>query len=227
MRKRVAAAILVFVLGGAAIIASGMTDLYVSGVWRYRLTVAVDTPEGVRQGAAVREIWASASDIGPGLPESTSTTHIKGEAVAVDLGARGVLFALIDWDSYDEVGKTFPYTAARGIPDRIRYFKNLKPGLKADLARAQWPRMVTFADMKDPKSVKAVNPDDLAATFGPGVAIKSVTVEITTDPVTWGIEKWLGWLPALGGGYLDGQFSGGGPELSNILYGGNFSKGEN
>ncbi len=51
----------------------------------------------------------------------------------MDLGERGVLFALIDWDSYREVSEIWYYTAAKGIPDRIRHFKNLEPGLKAEL----------------------------------------------------------------------------------------------
>jgi hypothetical protein len=102
------------------------------------------------------------------------------------------LFALIAWDSYREVTETFPYTAAKGIPDRIRHFKNLKPGLKAELTNPKfWPRMVTFGDLDDPKSVKAVNPDNLAAAFGEGVSLEGISVEITDEPVTWEMDKVL------------------------------------
>lgn len=222
--------------------AFAMSDLYVSGTWRYRLSVEIETPEGVKTGSAVREVWASASNIRIGFPESTSKTNIKGEAVVVDLGARGVVFALIDWDSYEEVGRTFPYTAAKGVPDRIRHFRSLKPGLKKDLPLDQYPPFVMFKDLNDPKSVTLVKGhrfdadkqehipvDAFEALFGPGVRLKSITVEITEDPVTWGIEKWLGWLlkkdGKYNGGYLDGQFAGGGPALSNILHGGNFKTG--
>ncbi len=34
----------------------------------------------------------------------------------------------------------------------------------------EYPLMVTFADIADPASVILVNPDDLAASFGPGGA---------------------------------------------------------
>ena len=107
--------------------AFAMSDLYVSGTWRYRITVEVETPEGIKTGSAVREVSNAASSIRFGFPESTSPPEVRGEAVVVDLGERGVLFALIDWDSWREVSETFPYTAAKGIPDRIRHFKNLKP----------------------------------------------------------------------------------------------------
>jgi len=46
--------------------------------------VPVETPEGIKESSAVREAWASASSIRIGLPESTSKTHIRGEALVAD-----------------------------------------------------------------------------------------------------------------------------------------------
>jgi hypothetical protein len=65
--------------------------------------------------------------------------------------------------------------------------------------------------------------DNLAATFGKGVRLKNITIEMTDEPVTDAeVEKHLPWLKNNPLGYLDGQSSGGGPHLSNILHGGNF-----
>ena len=61
--------------------------------------------------------------------------------------------------------------------------------------RSAYPMLVTFGDLADPTSVAEVDPDDLAATFGEGVKLKRITVELTDDPVTTGIEERLGWLP--------------------------------
>ncbi|MBS0563021.1 MAG: hypothetical protein JSR87_00565 [Proteobacteria bacterium] len=59
--------------------------------------------------------------------------------------------------------------------------------------------MVTFDDISDPKSVRQVDPADLAATFGPGVALKAVTLAVTDAPVTEGkVEGVLGDLAAMG-----------------------------
>ncbi|MCP4095679.1 MAG: hypothetical protein GY748_05500, partial [Planctomycetaceae bacterium] len=56
-----------------------------------------------------------------------------------------------------------------------------------------FPLLVTFTDINDPASVKKIDPDDLAASFGPGYSLKSVTLEITGEPVTQGVvEKVLG-----------------------------------
>lgn len=55
--------------------------------------------------------------------------------------------------------------------------------------------LVTFRDIDDPASVEKVDPANLAATFGEGVSLKRITVELTDGPVTRGIEERLPWLP--------------------------------
>jgi hypothetical protein len=77
--------------------------------------------------------------------------------------------------------------------------------------------LVRFGDLRDPRSVEKVDPGNLAASFGPGFALRRITVQLTEDDVTTGIGKRLGWLGTSVQGYLDGQFTGGGPALSNIL----------
>ena len=67
-----------------------------------------------------------------------------------------------------------------------------------DVARqmhdAGFPILVTFTDITKPESVKKVDPANLAASFGPGVKLKTVTLEITSAPVTEGtVETILGW----------------------------------
>ena len=47
-------------------------------------------------------------------------------------------------------------------------------------------------DINDPNSVIEVDPDNLAATLGPGVSLKRIMLEITDEPVTEGkIEQIL------------------------------------
>ena len=67
-----------------------------------------------------------------------------------------------------------------------------------------WRLLVTFADIADPTSVARVDPNDLAASFGGGVRLKAMTLEITRAEVTDGVvDALLTWLgpyqePALG-----------------------------
>ena len=220
---------------GAALAAEIVHKAVPCGTWRYKVTVNVDTPEGLKTGHAVRE--AKVCLVKHLVPEvADADVNPKGEAVVVDLGKRGVLFALTNFDNYQILWSVFPGPPAfeeKGL----RYYETLKA--KAVLKPDQYPQMVMFKDITDPKSVtmakgwvfdvktqQHVPVDHLAELFGAGVTIKDVTVEMTEEPVTWGIEKRLGWLSANKGGYLDGQFAGGGPELSNILHGGNFKHGD-
>ncbi|MEP3196791.1 MAG: hypothetical protein ABJO57_02900, partial [Lentilitoribacter sp.] len=85
-----------------------------------------------------------------------------------------------------------------------------------------------------PTSVKEVDPANLAATFGPGYSLQSITLEITDDPVTEGeVEKVLGWL----NDYKQKQYRLNGAKcvacpfssdnLSDLLSGSNFKIGTN
>ena len=74
-----------------------------------------------------------------------------------------------------------------------------------DKAADNYPYFVRFRDVRDPKSVEQVDPDNLAKSFGPGYRLKSLTATFTDAPVTRGIEKRLGWLHSITGKNLDGS----------------------
>lgn len=56
--------------------------------WRYKMTVTVETPEGIKTGSAVREISNSLQ--GNNWPDVGNPAGVRGEAVVVDLSKRGV-----------------------------------------------------------------------------------------------------------------------------------------
>lgn len=207
--------------------------------FRYKVTVNVETPEGLKSGSAVREFTATQQ---PELPHSGPIQILRGEAVVVDLGKRGVLFSPIGSDDEFLVFKTFPVELAMR-PSGMRYYERLEA--KAEMALINYPALVAFKDIQNPKTVtlaykpviaeiredsglknKVVGVEDhMSELFGEGVKLKNITIEMTDEEVTWGVEKYLPWYARNPKGYLDGQFSGGGSELSNILHGGNFKVG--
>ena len=212
-------------------------------VWRYRMTVEIDTPEGVKSGSVVREViyFTGTPKPSPYAPR----IQVKGEAIPIDLGKRGVVFAIMSGGAIPDYGyyivfKAFPSPKPPLTPEGLQYYNQLKDG-KATIESKFYPTFVAFKDLKNPKSVELVyqikkhekaenhwtNPQYFAADnferfSGKGVHIKSVSIEMTQDKVTWGIEKWLPWILENKGGYLDGQLTGGGPALANILHGGYF-----
>lgn len=93
-----------------------------------------------------------------------------------------------------------------------------------ELPRDDYPMLVMFTDITDPMSVQRVDPDDLAATFGEGVELKHITLAITGDWGTNGIEDVLGWLPERRTGMLDGSRITTSNNLTNNLHAGHFKR---
>lgn len=204
--------VVALVVGGMALALSGCSIQ--SETYRYRLTVEVDTPEGVKTGSSVIEVQVSETGKDALVtPEASGiNSKYKGEAVAVDLGDGRYLFALLRGESY--TGEASRIAAAAFNPprygnevdynylERIRDMKNMD-GV-AEVPRDAWPMLVSFGDLADPTSVELVDLDDLPASFGEGVSLRRITVQMTDDPVTTGIEKRLGWLNS----YRDLHFDG-------------------
>ena len=197
---------------------------YPSGTWRYKMTVTVETPEGIKTGSVVREVSVQMQ---PLLPESHHDVKVKGEAVVVDLGKRGVLFGLLRGDiptSREYGSQIFAHTFYRGrgwmTRDGIKYLGDLKSPL-TNLEINAYPMFVTFKDISDPMSLIAVSARDTEMpdghggsrklpneVFGSGVRIQSVSIETTRDPVTNDLKKYLPWLSKTPG-YLSGETTGG------------------
>lgn len=236
-------------LGAVAILPACNASGHELPTYRYRLTVEVDTPEGLKSGSSVIEVRTELAGKVK-LPDANGLRiEFKGEAVAVDLGPRGVLFALlrsessVSWAGGVMERVTPPPPAAT----KVRYAKwharmlankgvhalhrispfTLQPWErpKPDDPPKDYPMLVRFGDITDPKTVERVNPDDLAASFGSGVKLRRITVELTDDPVTTGIEKRLEWLsrhpePSLNPSHGPTDFS-----ISATLHHGDFRYG--
>jgi hypothetical protein len=199
MKKVLIFALVVLVGGAAMAVAMGEVTEHATYRWRYKMTVTLETPEGEKSGSAVREISNSIQPVD--LPDVGNPAKNTGEAVVVDLGQRGVLFALISDLSDDEFYAAIPTPGYGGTtPKALEYYSNLGPGVKGELTNKRyWPKIVTFTDMNDPKTVRVAyyarptgpvltDPleitDNLEQLFGNGVKLKSITIETTDEPKT-------------------------------------------
>jgi hypothetical protein len=172
--------------GGAAAVLSGCSF---RRSFRYKMTVELETLEGIKIGYAVREVSFSARANGGDYG------HVRGDAVAVDLPGAQTLFALLtsgDGD-VDYGGDTMASLFKQLDRDEIQLWPD-PPKTSAPIITNPVPMLVTFRDINDPTSVVRVEPAGMAAIFGPGVTLKRITVEVTDEPVTTGIEARLGWL---------------------------------
>ena len=176
--------------------------------YRYRLTVEVETPEGLRTGSSVIEVQQSLGRSAMNPAGQRISRRVRGEAVAVDLPSGQTFFALlrsendIDWSARvmqllapkrtgepweEQFDNMLALEGERTVP-------RMWPATGHLGRRSAYPMLVTFGDLDDPTSVERVDPDDLAASFGEGVSLKRITVQMTDDSVATGIEGRLGWL---------------------------------
>ena len=198
--------------------------------YRYRLSVDVHTPEGLRSGSSVIEV------IKPWRRGAT----VRGQAATVDLPGEQTLFVLLrsenmsDWaskamvpawpdsDDLGDEGKNIAellrVTKAKGRIPLPRRWQLTGPDNTMD----HTPFFVLFRDTADPASVERVDPDNLVKSFGAGFKLRGIFVEITDDPVTTGIVERLPWLPLNKGKYLDGKTLHDSQLLANSLGSGDF-----
>ncbi len=187
-------------------LAMGLLALLLGGcgdnVFRYKMTVEVDTPQGLKTGSSVWEVRYEEPGWFPfPFGESRPQKYFRGEAVAVDIAPGQTLFAL-------KVGKGGDSEYGKFMPSEMMGWRQDSGVVEGPVelwpARDAEPMLVRFRDINDPTSVEQANPADLGASFGSGVALKRIVAEETNDPVTTGIEKRLKWLK----NYYDNRLNG-------------------
>lgn len=179
--------------------------------FRFRMTVEVETRQALRTGSGVMEM--SAANATFKLPDSAAVDlRFKGEAVPVDLHT-GTLFALVGQtpgvDRFEgAVVNTFDPKRPGGAQlvamiDELGRRESL--GRKAVMRPQDYPKLVRFRDIRDPKTVELIDPNDLAKNFEAGVKLRRIVLTVVDEPVTIGIEKRLGLLKYYSNSQLDGS----------------------
>ncbi len=188
-----------------------------SVTYRYKLTLNVATPDGVKSASSVVEIK---SEVSGSFWHAGAADHVKGEALYLDLGpGRRPVVALIwrptelrerrtntRWGEVSPSGLLISLMGLTHKPDfdyqkdlinerrRMKSVKSVFEVIPEDL-----PDLVTFANVADPNSVMVVDAEHLDATLGPGVRWQSITIQIVDESVTRGLEKHLPWLKLVHG----------------------------
>jgi len=207
--------------------------------WLQKLTLYIETPLGEVVASSVYKInvgddTGGLFDLPGGKPLSFRVT---GEAVVVNLPNGRYLFALMKGKTSS--GNTVAQTenAFADVAPELRNEKRAPYAKRMERVKLEtearvlpakaYPMLVTFDDVTDPKTVRLVDPADLAASFGAGYALRKVTLEITREPVTTGVvEGVLGWLEDIWPNRLDGDRYGNlysTLRFANSLSTGNFS----
>jgi|SRR6185437_4029542 len=172
---------------------------------KYRLTVEVETPDGIKSASGV---MAVTPDRGYSRKGHTATS---GDALFIDLGGGKNLVTLLahldpalDLDGMNYVALR-AYGASSGR--RASFSEMSRMRGVVPVTGALIPVLATFADPNNAGTMRTVSPADLEAAFGRGVRLHAVTAEVVPngfwpvdfggvlgEPVTRGIEAKLPWL---------------------------------
>lgn len=167
--------------------------------WHQKMTIEVEEDGQIYSGSSVVSVRWRKNDALGALHGPAWLSSIRGEATFVELPGRGVLFALLS-----DSGNTAVFTS--DLPTRLMTGRKGWARGEAEFAAVEaavgetwpvplslYPLLVTFTDINDPKTVQKVDPKNLMATFGAGVSLKRITLEITDEPVREGkVESVLG-----------------------------------
>ena len=173
---------------------------------KYRLTVEVETSDGVKSASSVLAVHPDRSYSRGGR------TRTVGDAVYVDLGGAKNLVALLahlDEGKFDLDGINYvalrAYTAAGG--KRVSFNEMSRQSGMVPVQGALIPVLVTFSDPANPGTARVVLPGDSESVLGKGVRLKGLTAEVVPngywpldfggalgEPVTRGISAKLPWL---------------------------------
>jgi hypothetical protein len=178
-----------------AVVAAWELWLFPTWTIRYRLTLDVAVGDEIKTGSGVIEtVWHDQWIPFPLAPIGRPWgVDVRGEAVVVDLGSRGVLFALLAADETrlpsrsDLKGSASPPSflldAFYGPTGQGNATRQMLSELKSrrdivEVPPGLLPLLVRFSDISDPTSIERVNPGDLAKSFGPNVKLVRATAQI-------------------------------------------------
>jgi hypothetical protein len=174
--------------------------------YKYRLTVAVESDGRVHSGSSVIEVdyqfWPKA--LRGLVGGSSSHGSVTGQAVVIDLGARGALVAALgglpgDYcvvSALSLVGRAYEPAVRRrrcvsGYPLSYENERALaNESVSVELTRDNLPAFIWFADKAD-STWRQVEPSDFPTVIGDATRLVSAQIEITHEPVVIDIDKKL------------------------------------
>jgi hypothetical protein len=164
---------------------------------RYRLTLEATVGDRPVAGSGVIQVdyWASPAL----LPDMKRVeAHVSGEAVMLDLGDHGLVFALLadGFHRRPSASEMVPQNWNLSLQNRSDVLALRSVNGAKELRSGELPGLVRFRRLNDPATVEHVEPTDLATTFGSDVRLVRGVVEITDAPITVGIRQRLSWLAA-------------------------------
>lgn len=174
--------------------------------YKYRLTLTVETPGGIRSAS---NVFSGGLSKDPPLLPGVGSVGVKGDAVFLDLGGGRNLVAILAHGDDGRYVDEMSYLPLNLLS--LRGHETSFSGVSAFAGQTfpvigrNVPALISFSDLADPKTARSVQWNNLDATFGKGyylwVSLTIIPVGLWSldfggllgEPVTRGITKLLPW----------------------------------
>lgn len=182
---------------------------------KYRLSIEVETPEGIKQAAGLLSVHPNRSYGGSGTGSSGPRT--RGDAVMAVLGDGKAVVALLavgaDAPNFDEPSfLALRAIQAAGNSVAFREVKNFAGAAPVPVPAEFRPMLLAFSDIRNPATARLVSNGDLEPELGKGYRLRGVTVAVVAngfwpidfggalgEPITRGIAETMPWLKTASG----------------------------
>jgi hypothetical protein len=170
---------------------------YPTYTYRYRMTVTVEVDGEPRSGSSVIEVNVRKNS-SPMFEKRVLLESVRGEAAFVPIRGGLNLVALLASGPHGE-DVDYPTRVVPGVFQLNTFEESVRerlPGLRGrrELSGEWLPTLVLVSDPNDSATLRVIRPDEFDQVLGPSVRLRGVTIEMTTDTVTNGIEGHLPFL---------------------------------
>jgi hypothetical protein len=195
-----------FMLAMILLVLIGNHIVYPSYKYRYKMTVEVETPQGIKTGSSVIEVHSTFMPGWMGLNSSDRVggIRISGEGAFVDVAEGKTLFVLLGGspksrNPHSLLTDAVPFSRKNGDKsgptqyEYMRYYGTLK-NAKGILPRDEYPRMVS-AIVTNNRNIEfqVIETGQIEKVFGTDIKIRQIIVETTNDPLEWKMRKLSMW----------------------------------
>lgn len=166
--------------------------------YRYKMTVQISTPYGIREGSSVLEKRAQRRASFPGPEHGGVFGYVVGEAVRIDLGGGRAAYALLaEGDSNGGNDIVQNAIIRQKTLGNIKYNKIDYPTIsskisstnyKISLEEEFYPLTIIFLDEKNPYTMENLKNNTH------GYKVTNVIIESTKEKITHKIENNIPWI---------------------------------
>lgn len=175
-------------LGGCSIVSESITI-------RFRLTLYLDvfgTPR--KQSTVLEGTWVDTKGYGQG---ERWVAKFRGDAIVFPIASDRIVIALLGPVQSKEHGLSLSNSMFYNFAGELRdganstdFWKRLKTWQgEHELPRTYWP-VLLISPPNDPTEARYLDPDGT----GSPVSVRKVTLKVTDEPVSRGIEKQIPWI---------------------------------